>query len=449
MLAATADGGSVRRGAAPARFDADAIQRIKRGHRLADVVRSRGVDLRPSGALLVGACPFHDDQEPSFTVYESDDHWHCFGCAAHGDVIDFVMRFEHLSFPEACARLGGVRTSQPQTAPGGPTTVPAPAASIGPKSSRSRATRELRWDRLTLDEQVVLNTAAAVYRHCLWREPRALAYLHDRGLSDDVIRECGIGYADGRTLEAYLRRRTGLRVAQELCLLRRPAHAAARAEGHRAIEDDSHLRERFAERIVIPEIRGGNVIWMIGRAFDGPSPGGPGGRGRAAAPPKYIALPGERPILGLERAARQREVLICEGVFDYLTAVAWRLPACSPCGTHIPVDRLGFLARARHVFGVFDGDEAGRAAAARFAAELGARWREIALPDGTDLNDLGRAPGGAAHFFRLLAAARRAETPEPPAQVPAVPPAGSGTAGQPEPQPEHDRSEETRDEHRD
>ena len=88
-------------------------------------------------------------------------------------------------------------------------------------------------------------------------------------------------------------------------------------------------------------------------------------------------------MLGFERAVGRQEAFLCEGVFDYLTAVSWRLPAFSPCGTHLPAERLGFLARAERVYGVFDGDEAGRAAAARFGEHLGERWRPLRLPDGS------------------------------------------------------------------
>jgi len=105
-------------------------------------------------------------------------------------------------------------------------------------------------------------------------------------------------------------------------------------------------------------------------------------------------------------AAGQREAFLAEGVFDYLTAVAWRLAAFSPCGTALPDERLGFLARADVVWGVLDPDDAGRAAAERFAGQLGWRFRPLALPDGCDLNDLGQRPDGKAVFFRLLAAAR-------------------------------------------
>ncbi len=123
--------------------------------------------------------------------------------------------------------------------------------------------------------------------------------------------------------------------------------------------------------------------------------------------PKYLALPGERPVLGWERAAGREEVFLCEGVLDYLTAVSWQLPAFSPCGTSLPDARLGFLARARVVWGVLDGDDAGRAAAERFAQQLGRRWKPLQLPEGHDLNDLGRQPDGAKLFAALVKRARR------------------------------------------
>jgi DNA primase len=282
-------------------------------------------------------------------------------------VIDYLRRRENLSFAEACQRLSGAPS------------LPAPMSSPHPSKG------ERRWDRLTLEEQVVMNTALAVYQHCLWREPRALTYLRERGIPDRVIRECALGYADGHSLEAYLRRRSGLRTAQELGLLRKGVNG----DGARPVG------EHLAGRIVVPEVRGGQCIWFIGRILqDG------------ADRPKYLALGGERPVLGFERVAGRRHVFLCEGVLDYLTAVSWKLPAFSPCGTHLPAERLGFLARAEVIFGVLDGDEAGRAAAERFGQQLGRRFRPLHLPDGCDLNDLARGPGGRAHFFHLLAQQR-------------------------------------------
>jgi DNA primase len=231
-----------------------------------------------------------------------------------------------------------------------------------------------------------MNTACALYQRALWREPKALTYLRERSIPDWVTRTCGLGYADGRTLETYLRRRTGLRTAQELGLLGKPSRA----------DDARPVREFLAGRIVVPELRGGQCIWFVGRTLDDTS-----------ARSKYLGLPGERLVLGFERAAGRREVFLCEGVFDYLTAVAWRLAAFSPCGTSLPAERLGFLARARIVYGVLDADDSGRRAAERFGAQLGERFQPLRLPDGCDLNDLAQRPDGRATFFRLLAGVRR------------------------------------------
>ena len=126
-------------------------------------------------------------------------------------------------------------------------------------------------------------------------------------------------------------------------------------------------------------------------------------------------------MLGFERAAGAREAFLCEGVFYWLTALAWRLPAFSPGGTSLPADRLGFLARARIVWGVFDGDAAGRAASARFREHLGERFQPLALPEGCDLNDLACRPDGRARFFRLLADTREL------ARAPGVGPARPGS----------------------
>lgn len=348
------------------------IVAIKRSVSLATLLVESGVRLKRAGPeKLKGCCPFHNDHHPSLLVDERDQHFHCFACGAHGDVIDFVMRRDGVPFAEACAHLAG---------------RPASSVHVHVTGAKRPRTHKRCWERLGLDEQVVMNTAGALYQHLLWREPAALAYLRERGIPGWVIRACGLGYVDGHSLETFLRRRSGLRVAQELELLRKPERG----------DRTQPLREFFAGRIVVPEIRGGNFVWFIGRSLnDDPSR------------PKYLALSGERPVLGLERVAGRREGFLCEGVFDYLTAVSWKLPAFSTCGTHLPVDRLRFLARAEVIYGVLDADDAGRIAAERFAEQLGQRWRPISLPDGYDLNALGRRQDGRVEFFRLLSEARK------------------------------------------
>jgi DNA primase len=137
--------------------------------------------------------------------------------------------------------------------------------------------------------------------------------------------------------------------------------------------------------------------------------------------PKYRNLRGARPILGYERVAGRREVFLVEGPFDYLTAVAWGLPACCTCGTNFRLDRLGFLASADRIFGIFDGDAAGRVGIRRFGPVLGDALRPLALPEGLDLNALALLPGGRARFEALLAEGRRGNFLRPPGDVCPVP----------------------------
>ncbi len=350
------------------------IEQLRRDHPVAEVVARYGIELRAVGRSLVGRCPFHaDGGRPNLHVYPESQRWFCYRCSVGGDAIDFIRRQEHLGFVDACQRLVGLPPHPP-------------TSSLGCSLKRER-----RWDRLTLEEQVVMNTACAKYQHALWREPRALHYLRERAIPDPVIRRCALGYADGHSLQAYLRRRSGLPSAQELGLLRQPRHG----DGGRP------LAEFLAGRIVVPEIRAGQCLWLIGRDLR------PDGHR-----PKYLALSGERPVLGLERAVGRRAVFLVEGVFDYLTAVSWKLPAFSPCGTYLPPDRLGFLARAEVIYGVLDGDDTGKQAAERFARTLGSRFCPLRLPDGCDLNDLACRVHGRQQFFELLATARHGRSAE-------------------------------------
>ena len=396
---------------APARGAGFDPQRLKREHPIATVVTAAGVALRPSGRALIGRCPLHDDGgRPNLYVYPQNDSYYCYRCGFGGDAIDFVMRREDVDFLAACARLGGLPAAPSSRPPWGGLASPFTAGGDGVRYAPPRREPEPRWDRLGLQEQEAMNCALTVYRRALWANRTALDYVRRRAVPDWVLRECAVGYADGYSLEAALRRRSLLDVAEALGLFRRlpgRGHQVSGDDGTTGVDiaspsprEAGPLLEALAGRVVVPELRAGQAAWFIGRCLkDRPNR------------PKYLALGGERPVLGYERAAGQPEAFLCEGPFDYLTAVGWRLPAFSPCGTSFPADRLGFLARARTVYGALDADPAGRAAADRFGALLGHRFVPLALPEGRDLNDLGQRPGGRATFFALLARARRAAPP--------------------------------------
>jgi DNA primase len=329
-------------------YDIDAI---KEHNPIEEVVAQHGVALRPSGIHLTGRCPFHQDEHPSLVVYPETRSFYCFGCRASGDVIDFVRRAEGLSFRDALERLGGHRDGRISSLNGVP---------LG--------------ERLSLDDRMILTAACAVYHETLLRTPKALRYLEGRGIGLPVARRCRLGYSDGRSLRRYLeRRRLGLRRATQMGLLWRNGG------------------ETMAGRIVIPELRGGQCISMVGRLLDDDRQ------------PKYRGLSLPKPILGYDRVRGRPRVFITEGAFDYLTGVSWGLTVCALLGTRVRAERLAFLERARRVFIVFDNDEPGREAASELAQRLGQRARVVALPEGVkDLNDLGHRPDGRATFFRLL-----------------------------------------------
>ena len=81
------------------------VDQLRARHRIEDVVAASGVDLRPAGRSLMGCCPFHDDHTASLSVGGVRDRFHCFGCGASGDVIDYVIRLHGLTFRDAVAHL--------------------------------------------------------------------------------------------------------------------------------------------------------------------------------------------------------------------------------------------------------------------------------------------------------------------------------------------------------
>jgi len=157
------------------------IDRLKSKYPLMDVVERAGVRLKRSGAnSLQGLCPFHADRNPSFTVNTERQRFRCFGCGVYGDVLDFVQLHEHLpSLAEARSWLAG---------------TPAPPSGMRREPAQSGPGRERRWDRLTLEEQLVMNTAGALYRDALWRFPAARCYLGMRGIPDCAVRSCGLRF---------------------------------------------------------------------------------------------------------------------------------------------------------------------------------------------------------------------------------------------------------------
>jgi DNA primase len=335
-----------------------------------DVV-GRKVKLIRSGRDTKACCPFHKEKTPSFHVY--DDHYHCFGCGAHGSIIDFVMQSEGLEFREAVTRLAG-------------------EAGL-PMPEETPEDRERRARNKTLVE--VVEMAAAFFEKCL-RMPegrQALDYLRGRGLTDDTIKRFRLGFSpDGRgKLKAMLAAEgvdEGAMIAAGLL-----------------VQPEDQGREpydRFRGRVMFPITdRQGQVI-----AF--------GARLLAGDGPKYLNSPETslfhkgRNLYGLAQAKdairSAGTVIVCEGYTDVIAlAQAGLGQAVAPLGTALTEDQIALLWRlAPEPVLCFDGDDAGQRAAARAAEralpllKAGFGLRFAILPKGEDPDSLVKDRGRKA-----------------------------------------------------
>ncbi|MDX1402291.1 MAG: DNA primase [Kiloniellales bacterium] len=345
---------------------------------LADVIGKR-IRLVRKGREFIGLCPFHNEKTPSFSVNEDKGFYHCFGCGAHGSVFDFVMQTEGLGFRDAVERLA------------------VEAGMEVPRDSPEEAAKERR--RQTLSE--VVEAAAAYYSRMLRRpEGRsALAYLRERGVDDTAIARFGLGYAPaGRSALNAALGRDG--IAEELMV-----------EAGLLIAPNSDLRapyDRFRNRLMFPIAdRSGHTV-------------GFGGRVLGIGEPKYLNSP-ENPLFqkgkllyGLaqakESARKEKTLVVVEGYMDVIALSRAGLEnVVAPLGTALTEEQIHELWRlVSEPVLCFDGDDAGRRAAAKAAERVlpllrpSYRLRFALLPDGEDPDSLINREG-AEGVRRVLA----------------------------------------------
>ena len=339
----------------------------------------RRVKLSRSGRNWKGCCPFHGEKTPSFYVY--DDHFHCFGCGAHGDAISFVMQGEGASFMEAVERLASEAGLE----------VPKPT----PQAAEA--------ERRRLDLHEVLEAAQKAFVRRLHESEGAagLAYLRGRGLLDETIARFGLGWSgEGRGGLIAELGRAGVEPALML-----------EAGLLREVEEGQAPREALYNRVTFPiRDRKGRLISF-------------GGRTLGDAKPKYVNGP-ETAIFSKKRnlyaldLAREgvRRGAVAVAVEGYMDVIALHQAgfggAVAPLGTALTEEQLEALWRLSPAPVLcFDGDAAGGRAAAR-AAELALphlapdrTLRLASLPGGEDPDTLVRK-GGRAAFQAVLDAAR-------------------------------------------
>jgi DNA primase len=327
----------------------------------ADVVEivGRYVQLKKGGANFMGLCPFHGEKSPSFSVSPTKQFFHCFGCGKNGNAITFLMEHAGMNFVEAVKDLAGQYAMQ----------VPEEDAS---PQDRERAAQQ-REKQATLTD--VLEKAGEAYRKHLKSSPRTIDYLKGRGLSGDIAKRFGLGYApEGwRSLASVfanyddpLLAESGLVIVGE-----DPESSSGQA---------AKRYDRFRDRVMFP------IRNVKGECI------GFGGRVLGEGTPKYLNSP-ETPVFSKGRElyglfeARQalREqgyVLVTEGYMDVVALAQLGFPnAVATLGTACTADHVQKLFRfTDNVVFSFDGDAAGRRAARKAL--------DGALPYATDVRSV-------------------------------------------------------------
>ncbi len=363
------------------RFTPQFLDELRARLPVSEVV-GRRVKLKRAGREWKGLSPFQQEKTPSFTVNDQKGFYHDFSSGKHGNIFDFVMETEGVTFPEAVERLASLAG------------VPLPA--VTPEAARFESRRRTLHD--------VMELAAKFFAETLAARPGAKArgYLADRGITPQTQVQFGLGYAPGErfALKEYLGKQ-GVSVTDmvEVGLL--------------IGGDDIPVPfDRFRDRVMFPitDLRG-RVIAFGGRALE------------KDVPAKYLNSP-ETPLfhkgdnLYNLKAARQAAhdgapLVVVEGYVDVIAMVGAGFPgAVAPLGTALTESQLALLWKmADEPVLCFDGDKAGRNAAYR-AADMalphlapGKSLRFALLPQGQDPDDLARS-GGRAAIEEVMAAAR-------------------------------------------
>ncbi|WBY01633.1 DNA primase [Ramlibacter tataouinensis] len=323
----------------------------------ADVVEivGRHVQLKKAGANFQGLCPFHSEKTPSFTVSPTKQFYHCFGCGQHGSAIGFLMEHAGMGFVEAVKDLAGQYGLQ------------VPEDDRSPQDREQAA--EMRRKQATLGE--VLEKAGSAWRKHLKGSPRAIEYLKRRGLSGEIARHFGLGYAPQgwRSLASVFPDYDDPLLAESgLVIVGEDEADPAGGQGRRY--------DRFRDRIMFP------IRNVKGECI------GFGGRVLGDEKPKYLNSP-ETPVFSKGRelyglyearhAVREAGyVLVTEGYMDVVALAQLGFPhAVATLGTACTPEHVQKLFRfTDSVVFSFDGDAAGRRAARRAL--------ESALPHASD-----------------------------------------------------------------
>jgi len=333
------------------------IDQIKQAASIVEIA-SQYTTLRLRGKKHLGLCPFHSEKTPSFTVDEEKQLFHCFGCGIGGDIFTLVMEKENLSFPEALRFLADKYHIK-----------------LPEKKSFSPQLQKLEEQLYQISEDVL-----AYFKKNLFNTKegeKALEYLRERKIADEMIQRLKIGYALNSwddLLHSFQRRKVPAGLLEKAGLVLRRTNK----EG---------FYDRFRGRVIFP------IFTLSGKvvAF--------GGRSIVGQEPKYLNSP-DTPIYtkgkllyGLnftkEKARERNALILVEGYTDFLALFQAEIEnVAASLGTSLTAEQIALAKRfAPKVFVCYDADTAGIKAAARaitLCFEQGIASEVIALPKDFD-----------------------------------------------------------------
>ena len=348
-------------------IDRQTIDKIMDAVNIVDVV-GEFVNLRKAGVNYKGLCPFHDDKTPSFMVSPSKNICHCFACGEGGNAVNFLMKHEQITYPEALRWL---------------------AKKYNIEIQEKELTDEEKQQQSDRESMFIVNEWAMKYfQDILKNDPDGIAigkqYFRSRGIRDDIIEKFNLGYAlQKRDALALAAKKAGYQpeflVKTGLCY------------------GEGDLRDRYAGRVIFPWLNvSGKVVAFGGRLLDSRTKG---------VQQKYVNSPDseiyhkERELYGLFQAkkaiVKEERVYMVEGYTDVI--------AMHQCGIENVVANSGtalsnYQIRLLHRFTsnitlLYDGDEAGIHAAMRGTDMLlaeGMNIKVLLLPDGDDPDSFAR-----------------------------------------------------------
>lgn len=353
------------------------LEEIRNRLDIVEVVSSY-IELKKAGRNYVGLCPFHPEKSPSFTVSPEKQLYHCFGCQSGGSLFTFIMQAEGISFPEAAhflARRAGMELEDEPLSP------------ADQQKARLRA--------LLLKAGAV---AREYFQFHLWQTSagrKALAYLQQRGLTAQTIKDFKLGYApagwNGLTAELARRGFDG-----ELGM----------KAGLLAGKGDKKYYDLFRERIIFPIMDNqGETLGFGGRLLKEGEP-------RYLNTPETLLFHKGSLLYGLPQALpairRKKEALLVEGYMDVLLLHQHGFAHCvAPLGTALTGRHVALLrGRLEKIILAFDGDAGGEDAALRSLDILekeGTRVAVALLPAGKDPADILSVEGAAFLEQEILA----------------------------------------------